>query len=359
MLPREFMKPCMLAVQELVQNYGTSAIFCTATQPLLKQFMPELPEFTELAPDPQELFNFYKRVQVKNIGKLPDAALLERMNAQPQALCIVNTRKHARGLFEALAGEGRYHLSTLMCPVHRKQTLLTIRERLKNGETCRVVSTQVMEAGIDVDFPIGFRALAGLDSVIQAAGRVNREGKRPTGEMFVFEPETEFIKRTPAYIKQTADAARSVLRDFEADPVSIEAIKTYFKLLDTLQDPKRASDAREILSCFDKTGFDFKTAAEKFRLIDNDTVAVIIPYDPQAEKWVQELKYTPYPASTLRKLQGYTVNIYEQEYQALNLKGVIGLAADVYPILKDMSYYEPQTGILLPARDGGEAIFID
>jgi CRISPR-associated endonuclease/helicase Cas3 len=86
---------------------------------------------------------------------------------------------------------------------------------------------------------------------------------------------------------------------------------------------------------------------------------VIIPYDPQAEKWVQELKYTPYPASTLRKLQGYTVNIYEQEYQALNLKGVIGLAADVYPILKDMSYYEPQTGILLPARDGGEAIFID
>lgn len=360
MLPREYMKPCMLAVQELVQNYGVSAVFCTATQPLLKQFMPDMPEFTELAPDPQALFDFYKRVQVKNTGKLPDAELLEQMNAQPQALCIVNTRKHAKGLFDGLAEEGRFHLSTLMCPAHRKQALLTIRERLKNGETCRVVSTQVMEAGIDVDFPVGYRALAGLDSVIQAAGRVNREGKKTSGEMFVFEPESEFIKRTPTYIKQTADAARSILRDFGADPASIEAINAYFKLLDTLQDPKRASDAREILTCFEKSaGFDFKTAAEKFKLIDNSTVAVIIPYNDEAAKWVEALRYTPYPASTLRKLQSYTVNIYEQEFQALNAKGVIAMAADAYAVLTDMSYYDAQTGIDLPARDGGEAIFFD
>jgi CRISPR-associated endonuclease/helicase Cas3 len=360
MLPREYLKPCMLAVQELVQNYGASAVLCTATQPLLKQFMPDMPEFTELAPDPQALFNFYKRVQVKNSGILPDAELLEQMNAHPQVLCIVNTRKHAKGLYDGLSGEGRFHLSTLMCPAHRKQTLLTIRDRLKNGGTCRVVSTQVMEAGIDVDFPLGYRALAGLDSVIQAAGRVNREGKMPNGEMFVFEPESYFIKRTPAYIKQTADAARSILRDFVADPVSIEAIIAYFKLLDTLQDPKRASDAKEILACFDKNeGFDFKTAAEKFKIIENKTIAVIIPYNDEAAKWVEELRYTPYTASTLRKLQGYTVNIYEQEFQALNAKGVIEMAADTYAVLIDMSYYDAQTGIVLPARVGGEAIFFD
>jgi CRISPR-associated endonuclease/helicase Cas3 len=283
------------------------------------------------------------------------------MNAHSQALCIVNTRKHARGLFDGLEEDGRFHLSTLMCPAHRKQTLLAIRDALKNGQTCRVVSTQVMEAGIDVDFPVGYRALAGLDSIIQAAGRVNREGKNPGGgEMFVFEPESEFIKRTPAYIKQTGDVARSVLREYETDPTSIEAIIAYFKLLDKLQDPKRTSDAREILACFEKGGgFDFKTAADKFKLIENNTVSVIIPYDDKAAKHVEELRYIPYPASTLRKLQGYTVNIYEQEFQALNTKGVIEMTADAYAVLKDMSYYDAQTGIVLPAQDGGEAIFFD
>jgi CRISPR-associated endonuclease/helicase Cas3 len=360
MLPREYMKPCMLAVQELVQNYGASAVFCTATQPLLKQFLPDLLEFVELAPNPQALFDFYKRVQVKNTGKLPDAELLEQMNAQPQVLCIVNTRKHAKGLFDGLAEEGRFHLSTLMCPVHRKQTFLTIRERLKNGDTCRVVSTQVMEAGIDVDFPVGYRALAGLDSVIQAAGRVNREGKMPVGEIFVFEPETNFIKRTPIYIKQTADVARSILRDFSADPLSIRAINAYFETLYNLHDDKRGFDAKEILPCFEKSeGFDFKTAAEKFKLIEDNTVAVIIPYNDIASKWVEELRYTPYPASTLRKLQSYTVNIYENEFQALNEKGVIEMVADNYAVLNDMSYYNARTGIDLPARDGGEAIFFD
>ena len=131
MLPREYLKPCLLVVQELVQNYGASAVLCTATQPSLKQFMPDMPEFMELAPDPQALFDFYKRVQVTNLGVIPDRDLLEQLNARPQVLCIINTRKHAKGLFDGLAGEGRFHLSTLMCPAHRKQTLIAIRKRLK------------------------------------------------------------------------------------------------------------------------------------------------------------------------------------------------------------------------------------
>jgi CRISPR-associated endonuclease/helicase Cas3 len=247
-----------------------------------------------------------------------------------------------------------------MCPAHRKKILLSIREALKNGEACRVVSTQVMEAGIDVDFPVGYRALAGLDSIIQAAGRVNREGKNPAGgEMFVFEPESEFIKRIPAYIKQTADVARSILRDYQTDSTSMQAISAYFNLLITIQD-KKVFDAKEILACFEKTnGFDFKTAADKFKIIQNDTVAVIIPYDDEAKKWIEILRYSPFPPSTLRKLQSYTVNIYEQEFQALNAKGVIEMAADAYAVLKDMSYYDAQTGIVLPAKDGGEAIFFD
>ncbi len=359
MLPREYMKPCLLAVQELVQNYGVSAVFCTATQPVLKPFLPERPEFTELAPDPQALFDFYKRTQVRPVGKLPDEELLARMNAHPQALCIVNTRKHAKGLYDGLSEDGRFHLSTLMCPAHRKETLLTIRRRLNDGAACRVVSTQVMEAGIDVDFPVGYRALAGLDSVIQAAGRVNREGKRPSGEMLVFEPESEFIKRTPTYIKQTAEVARSILREFEADPTSMAAIRAYFQMLITLQE-ERAFDAKDVLACLDRMdGFDFKTAAEKFKLIEDNTVAVIIPYNAEAVTWVEELRYSPYPAAALRKLQGYTVNIYEREFQALNALGVIDLAAEAYAVLKNMDYYDAQTGIRLPASEGGAAVFYD
>ncbi len=360
MLPREYMQPCMLAVQELVTNYGASAVFCTATQPLLKQFMPDVPAFTELAPDPQDLFNFYRRVKVSSVGKLPDAELLDRLNGQPQVLCIVNTRKHAKGLFDGLMEGGRFHLSTLMCPIHRKITLQTIRERLLAGQPCRVISTQVMEAGIDVDFPVGYRALAGLDSIIQAAGRVNREGKQSNGEVYVFEPDSDFIKRTPAYIKQTADAARNILRDFDQDPVSIDAIFAYFRLLDTLQDTRRVSDVKGILACFDKVdGFDFKTAAEKFKLIEDRTVSVIVPYNEDASELVEQLAYTPYPASTLRKLQIYTVNIYEPEFQAINLKGAIDMIADTYAVLNDMDYYNEKTGINIPTKDGGEAIFYD
>jgi CRISPR-associated endonuclease/helicase Cas3 len=359
-LPREFLQPCMLAVQELVLNYGASAVFCTATQPQLKRFLPEMPEFTELAPDPQSLFNFYKRVQVKQSGTLTDDELLERLNTHEQALCIVNTRKHAKGLFDKLSNEGRFHLSTLMCPAHRKETLLEVRERLKNGETCRVVSTQVMEAGIDVDFPVGYRALAGLDSVIQAAGRVNREGKNPNGgEMYVFEPNTAFIKRTPIFIKQTGEVARNVLREQASDPTSMKAIQSYFNLLFNLQD-KQAFDAREVLSCLKgPDGFDFRTAAEKFKLIDNNTVAVIIPRGDEARDLVRSLPFVQHPTAILRKLQNYMVNIYENEFNNLNSMGVIEMAADTYPVLKDLNYYDEQTGILLPASGGSAAIFFD
>jgi CRISPR-associated endonuclease/helicase Cas3 len=319
----------------------------------------------ELAPNPQVLFDFYRRVQVKNKGKLPDDDLLEEMQAYPQVLCIVNTRKHAKGLFDGLfklTGEGCFHLSTLMCAAHRKETLKAIRGRLENGESCRVVSTQVMEAGIDVDFPIGYRAMAGLDSIIQAAGRVNREGKRESGELHVFEPETPFIKKTPTFVKQGAAVSDSILRDYSADPVSIEAINAYFKMLYTLQD-ERSFDAREILPCFEKGlgefNFDFKTAAERFKLIDNNTVPIIIPYNEEARQLIEELKYTPYPATTLRKLQIYTVNIYEHEFENLQSKGVIETYHEKYEVLNNMNSYDKQTGLILPTDDGGEALFFD
>jgi len=364
-LPRHYLKPSLLAVQELVNNYGCSVVFCTATQPSLERFFAADVRFTELAPNPQALFDFYRRVQVRNLGNLPDDHLIDSLCAQEQALCIVNTRRHAKGLFDQLVEDGAFHLSTLMCPTHRKATLEEIRQRLKAGQPCRVVSTQVMEAGIDVDFPIGFRAMAGLDSIIQAAGRVNREMRQPWGNMYVFTPQTEFIKRTPKFIEQTAAVAEATLRVHADDPTAIAAIEAYYSMLYGLQS-EGSFDEMGIVRHFEKgTGqlsFDFKTAAEKFKLIDESSVTILIPYDEEARRLIDALQYANYPAALLRRLQGYTVNIYEREFAAIQSKGAIQTIADTYHALDSSrmdDFYHPHTGLMIPERTGGDALFFD
>lgn len=365
LLPLEYLKPCMFAIRELVQNYGVTAVFCTATQPALQRFFPNGVQFTELAPNPQDLFAFFRRVQVKNLGTLTDDGLVERLNSAAQALCIVNTRRHAKGLFDRVKGDGKFHLSTLMHPAHRKAKLREIHARLVEGLPCRVVSTSVMEAGIDIDFPVGYRALAGLDSIIQAAGRVNREMKRVSAEMFVFVPDTEFIKRTPIFIQQTGSAAQAVLREHAADPTAIAAIEAYYRMLFTLQ-AECNFDAHKVVELLDKgrsrIDFDFERAGREFRLIDQNTVAVIIPYDDTARRLINDLLYAPYPSRILRQLQTYTVNIYEREFQNLQSKGVIYTIADSYHVLDNdhmQRWYHPETGLVLAEDSGGDAVFYD
>lgn len=358
-LPKEYLFPSMYAVRELVVNFGASAVFCTATQPDLGKFLPEGCTLTELAPDPQKLFDFYHRVDVVSLGKLPDEDLLVRLNNHKQALCIVNTRRHARELYIGLTGEGAFHLSTLMCPAHRKQVIKQIRSRLMAGKACRLVSTSVMEAGVDLDFPVGYRAVAGLDSINQAAGRINREMRRGVEKLFIFEPETPHIKKTPGYIAQNIEVTRSVLRDFSEKSISIDAIRSYFSLLYSLKN-RHDFDYKDILACFNKSQpdrLDFATAAEKFRIIEDDTVSIIIPYDQAARVTIEDMKATPYPASLLRKLQPYTVNIYVNEYHSMARLGVIEMVAGKFAVLTDMDLYKPETGLEIPARSGGDALF--
>jgi CRISPR-associated endonuclease/helicase Cas3 len=362
MLPREYMRPVMAAVWELVTNYGASVVFCTATQPGLERFLPEKTELKELTPNPQDLFDFYKRVEVKNLGTLTDTELLMRLNGHAQALCIVNTRRHASGLFEGLREEGNYHLSTLMCPTHRKEKLAEIRGRLTSGQPCRVVSTTVMEAGIDLDFPVGYRALSGLDSINQAAGRVNRNMRLAESEIFVFEPKSDFVKKTPRYILQAVEVSRMVLRCHAEAPISIPAIEAYFGQLYNLQDPNISFDFNHILDYLDRTDgkFMFETAARLFRFIEDVTVTVIIPYSEAATDLIEELIYTQYPNSTLRKLQPYTVSIYEGELDRLSTKGVILTIDEKYNYLNPEyleDYYDPDRGLLVPESGGGEGLF--
>ena len=361
MLPKEYLEPCMLGLGELIVNYGASVVFCTATQPPLSKFMPEIIQQKELIPSPGEVYKFFKRVDVSIIGHKKDEEITQSMEAYSQALCIVNTRKHAKGLFDRMSERGRFHLSTLMCPTHRKKIITEIRKRLEAGDICRVISTQIMEAGIDVDFPVGFRALAGLDSIVQAAGRVNRENRLDRGTLFVFEPDSRLIKHVPAYIKQTSDVAKIIIGEYE-DPISIEALTAYYQLLYDIQGTD-AFDKKDILGCFEKgildePVFDFKTASEKFKLIENDTVAVIIPWDEQARNNIKKLRFSNYIFSTVRSLQAYTVNIYPQEFAALYNASEIEILHDRFAILREMreEVYHPKTGLVIPDDATGEAI---
>jgi CRISPR-associated endonuclease/helicase Cas3 len=365
MFPKEYLLPAMGAIEELVINYGASAVFCTATQPNLERFLPAETKITELAADPQELFRFYKRVNVKLLpNKLTDNDLAIQLQNHHQVLCIVNTRKHASGLFKMLCSDGKFHLSTLMCPVHRRETLDEIRMRLKNGEVCRVVSTTVMEAGVDVDFPIGYRALTGLDSINQAAGRINRNMELATADMYVFEPDSDFAQRIPKFIVQNVAVTRNILRKYASEPISIPAIHDYFEQLYALKNTGDF-DYQNILNAFHintkgQPEFNFASVAKNFHVITDLTQTVIIPYNQEVTRLLEELQSTQFPLATLRKLQPYTVSIYPFEAEALAEQGAITLVADKYAALNDLhKFYDPGIGLIIPASQGGNAFFSD
>ena len=313
MLPPTLLKPCLEALRELTGNYRASIVLCTATQPALEKredFAWGLDNVREIIPDPPGLYDAFRRAEVSWLGPLSDDELAERLSKQRQVLCIVGTRKHAREVFEKVAGSsGCYHLTALMCPAHRTERLRTIREALKRQEQCVVVSTSLVEAGVNVDFPVVYRAAAGIDSIAQAAGRCNREGKMAEpGKVFVFMPEPGL---PPGDFRQNAETGRIVARKYD-DLLSLDAVREYFETL-FWRKGDADLDRYAILDMFKegagRGNFPFKTVAETFKLIRDDSAPIIIPYDQEAERLIQGLRYTETPGWFARKLQRFTVQI--------------------------------------------------
>ncbi|MDY3821844.1 MAG: CRISPR-associated helicase Cas3' [Eubacteriales bacterium] len=177
MLPTCHLQPCVGAIAELVRHFGATAVLCTATQPVLGDIFKRFgwsENIPELCPGTQALYEKFRRVSFRNAGELSNEMLAGELKNSRQALCIVNSRRAAQEIYDILPKEGTYHLSTLMYPAHRHWVLNEIRQRLKEGAVCRVLSTSLIEAGVDVDFPTVYREMAGLDSILQAAGRCNR-----------------------------------------------------------------------------------------------------------------------------------------------------------------------------------------
>ena len=329
MLPLNLLLPIMQAIKELAQNYRCSVVMCTATQPAVQAengFYRGFENVREIAPKPTALFDKLRRTTVQHIGTQTDADLLAKLTKHPQMLVIVNNRRHARSLYDqAKHLEGTFHLTTLMCAKHRSQKLDEIRGRLKKGEPCRVIATSLIEAGVDVDFPLVMRAEAGLDSVAQAAGRCNREGKRPSENSFVwiFAPEEQW--KAPPELAAQAAVMRLTADSFSDDLLSTQAVAAYFAELYQLKGSEL--DNKKILKMHNDTGqsldFPFQTIADKFRMIESHMQPLIVPFDGEAENLISSLRYADHIGGLLRKLQPYTVQIPEKALAALYKAGRI------------------------------------
>lgn len=350
-LPVSLLSPCLSALRLLTKDYRASIVLCTATQPALTyrdEFKIGLTDAVEIAENVPALFDILRRTEVSVIGKKNDADLAVLIAAHGSSLTVVNTRRHAAELFAALVeSEQNFHLSAQMCPDHRSDAIRVIRERLAIGEPCRVISTQLIEAGVDLDFPVVFRSLAGLDSIAQAAGRCNREGRLPgRGQVFVFDSEQPIPR---GHLRQTADTARPLLHS--TDLTAPAVIRTYFENLYW----KRASewDARQILPEFrlrsDLLGFRFRTAAEKFRMIEEQMPSVLVPYGSGHKTLINSLRYSEFPGRELiRRVQRRSVQLHPNTFTAMLSSG------HIRPIdpdgrfheLTDARLYHPRLGLL-------------
>ena len=356
MLPVPFLRPCIAGICELVKSYGCSVVLCTATQPavdpLLKEFLPGFP-VTELCPDPEKMYQDFRRVSFIDDGALSDEELIQQLWQRRQVLCVVNSRRQAQALYHVLeAEEGSFHLSTMMIPADRKRVLQKIRQRLRNGEICRVISTSLIEAGVDVDFPEVYRALAGLDSIIQAGGRCNREGKRTPEQSRVHVFRTE--AKAPRMLEQNISAASRTLRQFsEID--SPEAIQSYFQfLLYSLKDIKQL-DEKEIISCAEQ--MKFKTVSERFHIIDGAGYTIYVPVG-DGEALAEELRRNGPSQTLLRQMGQYTVSVYQQYFEELCRTGALEQVSENAGILQDTGLYSSETGLPFEISEQSEAIFI-
>lgn len=342
MLPLDYLMPCVYAIAELVRHYGATAVLCTATQPaldgLFRECAPEL-RITEIMEQPQALYEFFRRVTFQQEGELDGCALARRLAQERQVLCIVNTKQRAQDVFDSLPEDGRFHLSTLMTPNDRSGVIRTIRARLAAGQTCRVVSTSLIEAGVDVDFPSVWREEAGLDSILQAAGRCNREGRRDRAQSVVHIFTTG--DRPPRQFVKPLQATHAALEE-EGELDSLRAIELYSRHL--IRQKGEFIDKNEILkSC---ESFNFRTAADAFRLIDSDTVPVYIP-TARNGALLDALHAGCYTAKTVRRLQKDSVNVYRQQAQRLLGAGKAQQTQDGFLILADAGSYDPERGLCL------------
>jgi CRISPR-associated endonuclease/helicase Cas3 len=373
LLPPDFLQPVLDVLRLLIEAYGVTLVLCSATQPVLgdtqrfdaRKSLRGLPKATAIIDDEPSLFAILRRTRFEWPADLAQPTPLEdvagQLASEGAALAIVNTRSDAAELLRLLDGQCAdepLHLSAAMCGQHRADVINQIRLRLaarregRDVRPLRVVSTQLVEAGVDIDFPVVYRALAGMDSLAQAAGRCNREGRlQEAGRVVVFVRD---IPRALSALRHGVAATRSTLASGYQDPLDPQTFEHYFPLF---QSQFASADRHGIVDLLsrDKAKFEFafRTAAERFRLVDDtDQAAVVVPYRPQdgksdaidaaaaalrkgmADRWV------------LRKLQRYTVQVRRRMLDAWQRQGDVEETVPGVFLLNTPSRYHDRLGLL-------------
>jgi len=328
-LPVGLLDPILDGLRQLVAHYNVSVVLCTATQPALEEspYLKGLPSVKEIVPDPAALFvELGSRVRYE----LPSSGVTWKwdqvaaeMRQAEQALAVVNTKNNAITLLDALQDSQALHLSTLLCGAHRRDVLNEVHRRLGYGMPCRLVSTQVVEAGVDLDFPLVLRAMGPLDRIVQAAGRCNREGKQVMGRVVVFEPADGHLP-PGAYASATATTRNLLARaDFEFNkPENYrEYFQAYYQVVE--------KDAKEIQSFRER--LDFPGVAERFRMIDDDSASVVVRYrgiedsDDTVDRLISYVQHQEgkVPRWLLRQLQPYLVNVRSRLVDSYQRDGLL------------------------------------
>ena len=361
-MPLPLLRPCVAALKELCWNYGSSVVLCTATQPALlagatkeEGFAGGFRNARELVRDVPDLFARLRRVTLRCIGEQDDAALAERIAMAGQVLCIVNQRAHARALFATIRHlPGARHLSTCMHSVHRQRVLAEIRDDLTHGRPCRVVSTSLIEAGVDIDFPLVMRAEAGLDQIAQAAGRCNREFKRSAedSEVLVFASREYPVIRP---LRKNAEAGAEMLRTRGEDPFSPDTMRAFFELL-YWRHGKEALDRGGVIEMSeDRRGdldFPFETIAMEMRFIDEEMAPVIVPVEDEGEvrPLLARLPYATGTGGIARQLGRYAVGVPRKARLAMIAGGAATCVApdryaDQFVVLENLDLYGAEAGL--------------
>jgi len=335
-LPERLLDPILDVLRELVAHYSVSVVISTATQPAFDatDLFRGLPDMREIITEPERHFQSLRRVSYDWTGARDGPWTWEQaadeMRTSPQALAIVNTKKDALALLDALDDPDARHLSTLLCGAHRRDVLDEIKRRLKDEEPCRVVATQVVEAGVDLDFPLVLRAVGPLDRIVQAAGRCNREGKLAQGRVVIFEPADGGLPRG-AYQRGT-ELAAMMLSDANVDLHDPAVYGRYFRMLYGGVD----LDARKIQA--KRNQLDYEQVAQHFRLIDRDAGSVIVNYwevlpgGKRVATAISELRNGwGSPRVLLRALKPLIVSVYSRELRGFASSGLaVEIIPDVY-----------------------------
>ena len=343
MVPLCYMRPCAYALTQLVRRFGASAVLCTASRSvlgsLMHEFMPDR-ELVELCPPSVYRPELFNRCTFQRVGTLSWSDLASRINRRSQVLCVVNTRKSALEVFKRMRGEGCYHLSTLMYPRHRQAVMAEIRRRLRSNLPCRVVSTSLVEGGVDLDFPAVFREESGLDSIMLAAGRCNRNGYRAAEDSVVT------VFQSPELCHPFFEEVLSAQREAMKQTFDLSAPRTMELYFDQLLErcDKKLLDSRSLIRTMNDHPFPFQTLKENFQLLTFPPRYIYIPLG-EGMNLMSRLRSGERSRELFRQMSRYAVCIDESYFEELEKQGVLEVLEDGSAILMHLGLYDQNTGL--------------